>query len=305
MTENKDKCVFCEILVSRSENILFEDSVSYVIFDKNPFNRGHLLIVSKVHVEDVFSSIEISKKLFELTAIIGRKLSEQNICTGVSIYQNNNKGSKTHIDHLHFHLVPIFSDDNYTVITNSTFSQTQKVQSEQIIRELLNVKIEYVHSELTFPLFKESGNMISENIEDISVIMNRDSVILDQEVENWYNRYLSKEDIVVLAKTENGNVVCSAHVRRYERRKNHCGKLSIIVDRNFRGMSVGTKTLEKLKTLCIKNNVSRIEAEPSTMNTRAINFLMENGFEIESIQKKKLKIKDGVFRDCYLMSLEL
>ncbi|WP_028980537.1 GNAT family N-acetyltransferase [Sporocytophaga myxococcoides] len=301
MKEQNNDCIFCNIYKNHLEDILFEDSNSFVIFDKNPFNQGHLLIISKHHLFDVFTSEQTSLELFKLVIKLAQKIKTYDKCTGINIYQNNNPNSPTHINHLHFHLVPTFKSDGFKVKTFSKMNQDQNALEKNII-ELLNIKFNIHKEGITLEDFVKTSYMVNENIENIKTYMSRKSKVSMEEVNDWHERYLNKKDLVVLARNNKGEFIGSSHIKRYIQSKSHSGKLSILVDHCHRGMGVGESLYKNIEEICIKNSLFRIEAEPSVNNLSAITFLQKNGFRIEGIQHAKLKIGQDNYQDCFLMA---
>ena len=48
------ECIFCSIRDGKAEGkMLYEDELCFVILDKYPLTRGHLLVISKEHYRDV------------------------------------------------------------------------------------------------------------------------------------------------------------------------------------------------------------------------------------------------------------
>lgn len=105
---NKD-CPFCA-LAKEKGRILKEGRYCYVIFSNPRLMPGHLLIIPKRHVEGRLQDLskeerdEILDFLVEYqTKILGK------ISSGCDIRQNYKpyaENSRTHVNHLHFHLNP-------------------------------------------------------------------------------------------------------------------------------------------------------------------------------------------------------
>lgn len=105
------KCIFCNELLE--EQILIESNNYNVVFDIDPIQFGHLLIISKKHVMDI-REISTSQliELIELEKSIINIFEKHFSITGVSVIQNNgtimDKGT-----HFHVHLIPRYADDNF------------------------------------------------------------------------------------------------------------------------------------------------------------------------------------------------
>lgn len=105
------KCIFCNEI--KEEQILLETASFKVIFDSNPIQLGHLLIISKSHADSIIDFT--SETLLELI-ILEKKIVEAlennfNIL-GVSIIQNNGKVMDDGT-HFHVHVVPRYTEDKF------------------------------------------------------------------------------------------------------------------------------------------------------------------------------------------------
>lgn len=104
------KCIFCEL--KDREDIVYENDLVYSIYDSFPVTKGHLLIITKRHIQSYF---ELSKD--ELLAIddalrkgkeILKKLYKP---SGYNIGVNDGLSAGQTIMHLHVHLIPRYEFD--------------------------------------------------------------------------------------------------------------------------------------------------------------------------------------------------
>ena len=102
-------CLFCDYI---EEPKVFENQTFYAIFDKYPVNQGHLLIISKRHVSDLFA---LNKNEFEhLYDII--KLSKEMLDIkykpdGYNVGVNCGETAGQTIFHFHLHIIPRYEKD--------------------------------------------------------------------------------------------------------------------------------------------------------------------------------------------------
>ena len=138
---NQD-CPFC-ISVRKENRILKEGKHAFVIFSNPRLMPGHLLVIPKRHVEGRVKDLtapereEIFGLLSEFQAKILKKIS-----SGCDIRQNYKpyvKNSRTHVNHMHFHLHPReFKDELYRkcqiyetdIFKPLTDSEAQKISSQ-------------------------------------------------------------------------------------------------------------------------------------------------------------------------------
>ncbi|WP_374967103.1 HIT family protein [Lysinibacillus sp. RS5] len=104
-------CIFCNAITD--EQILVESKNYKVVFDIDPIQFGHLLIISKNHIMDI-REITTAKliELIELEKSIINIFEKHFSITSVSVIRNNgpimDEGT-----HFHVHLIPRYVNDNF------------------------------------------------------------------------------------------------------------------------------------------------------------------------------------------------
>lgn len=102
-----ENCPFCEI--SKEGRTLKEGKFAYVIFSNPRLMPGHLLVIPKRHIERISELGEEERdEIFDLLVEFQTKIISK-LTSGCDIRQNFKpyvKNSRTHIDHVHFHLLP-------------------------------------------------------------------------------------------------------------------------------------------------------------------------------------------------------
>lgn len=104
-------CIFCHSITAAQ--ILTETPHFKVVFDIDPIQQGHVLILSKEHIMDLRElSEEQVLERYELEKAIITILEQELLVDGVSVIQNNgsimDEGT-----HFHVHLVPRYKDDDF------------------------------------------------------------------------------------------------------------------------------------------------------------------------------------------------
>jgi ribosomal protein S18 acetylase RimI-like enzyme len=82
----------------------------------------------------------------------------------------------------------------------------------------------------------------------------------------------------------------------------HCGRLGMGVHKDFRGMGIGTKLIERTISKAKEKALERIELEVFASNIPAIKLYEKIGFVVEGVKKKARKL-DGVYDDLVEMAL--
>lgn len=109
-----EECIFCSINRGEMPSItIYENEEFRVMLDRFPATKGHILIIPKKHIEDIYNlDPELAGRLFELTtrfaSIIKRTFGNE----GLNIIQNNGKEAGQSVFHYHLHMIPRYKDDN-------------------------------------------------------------------------------------------------------------------------------------------------------------------------------------------------
>lgn len=108
-----EHCLFCKIIENRiPSRRVYQDDVCIAFLDINPVNRGHVLIVPRIHHEDLTSlppevAAHVASKLPALCTAVVRATGAE----GFNVIVNNGKVAGQTIFHGHWHIIPRFHDD--------------------------------------------------------------------------------------------------------------------------------------------------------------------------------------------------
>lgn len=109
-----EECPFCKILAEKSSRMLREYDYAFVIFSDPRLMPGHLLIISKRHVEKIAElPAEEKAEIFQLAEHYQEEVLKK-IASGCDIRQNYRpfvKQGRLKINHLHFHIQPRENED--------------------------------------------------------------------------------------------------------------------------------------------------------------------------------------------------
>ncbi|HEM4973819.1 TPA: HIT family protein [Streptococcus suis] len=103
-------CIFCHQL--KEEDILYQTEHFKVVWDIDPVQTGHLLIISKEHY-DTLSQIPsaVRYELSDLEVFLTDKLCQELAIDGVTIACNDRLFDAG--THFHVHLIPRFRSDGF------------------------------------------------------------------------------------------------------------------------------------------------------------------------------------------------
>jgi histidine triad (HIT) family protein len=104
-------CIFCHNI--EPEQIIYENRDFFIVFDINPMQAGHLLVVSKQHFMSI-SEVpqELLNELMTITQSVITVLEEQEGVDGTTFVINNGFVMDDGV-HFHAHLMPRYKDDDF------------------------------------------------------------------------------------------------------------------------------------------------------------------------------------------------
>lgn len=106
-------CVFCDIVAgARGASRVLETDAAIAFMDLRQANRGHVLVIPRDHVPDVFAlSDETGAALMAAVVRVARAVRDSCPQQGLSIWQSNGPAAHQEVPHVHFHVHPRLLDD--------------------------------------------------------------------------------------------------------------------------------------------------------------------------------------------------
>ena len=104
-------CLFCNIKSKKQDAyVIFEGDSHIAIMDKYPIQKGHSLVMPKIHREKIIdmSDDEVGK-LFSMVPTIARGIMAATGADGFNIGQNNGRSANQIIPHVHVHIIPRYN----------------------------------------------------------------------------------------------------------------------------------------------------------------------------------------------------
>ena len=110
-------CIFCKIASGELPSAtIYENHEFKVILDRFPANEGHVLILVKEHVANIYEiDPEKAGRLFTLAAKIARIMKERLGFDHMNVMQNNGTVAGQTVFHFHLHLIPRYENDGITI----------------------------------------------------------------------------------------------------------------------------------------------------------------------------------------------
>ncbi len=130
-------CLFCKIIRKEiPSEIVYEDKDTVAFLDLNPVNKGHTLVVPKVHFENILdvpeNTLSSAIKTVKKIAIALSKYSD-----GVNIAQNNKIAAGQVVPHIHFHVIPRFNNDGLRHWPGKKYQEGESKKAAEEIKRLL------------------------------------------------------------------------------------------------------------------------------------------------------------------------
>lgn len=105
-------CIFCKIIDGTIPSAkIYEDEHVYAFMDIMPVTEGHVLLIPKKHVENVYDFTEDeASHLFAAAPKIANALKAEFKPAGMNLLQNNGAPAGQSVFHFHLHFIPRYDD---------------------------------------------------------------------------------------------------------------------------------------------------------------------------------------------------
>ncbi len=111
--DETENCIFCKIVAGEipAEKV-YEDSEVLGFLTLSPNNKGHVLVIPKDHIENIYGfSDELACRIILATKKIAIAVKNGLDADGVNIIMNNEEAAGQVVFHSHTHIVPRFNND--------------------------------------------------------------------------------------------------------------------------------------------------------------------------------------------------
>jgi histidine triad (HIT) family protein len=134
-------CPFCRIVAGKGEaRFVWQDDLCVAFASIKPLQPGHLLLVPRQHVENLYGLPEdVGAHLLPVASKIGRAMKSALRADGLTLLQNNEKAAGQSVPHFHLHLIPRHAGQDVfkTVVETSVATQEQLESAVAPIRKAL------------------------------------------------------------------------------------------------------------------------------------------------------------------------
>ncbi|MEW8979547.1 MAG: DUF4269 domain-containing protein [Symbiobacterium sp.] len=103
----RTECLFCQIAAGGEASRVYEDPYTVAFMNIRQANPGHVLVIPKRHVEQVFDlDDDLAGRLGRTVARVSRAVRAAFGVTDLNVFQNNGEAAGQEMFHVHFHLFP-------------------------------------------------------------------------------------------------------------------------------------------------------------------------------------------------------
>ena len=112
MTNPRD-CPFCKIVRHEIPAVVVQENDDLLaIMDLFPATPGHILILSKQHVENIYlMPIDLGTRIMATAIYVAKAIKQQLSPDGLNLIQSNDLAAGQTIPHFHLHIVPRYNGD--------------------------------------------------------------------------------------------------------------------------------------------------------------------------------------------------
>ena len=133
-------CIFCKIISGEIPSAtVYENDECKVILDRFPSNKGHVLILPKEHVANIFEiDPALAGRLFTLAAKIAPVMKDTFRFENMNVLQNNGPVAGQTVSHFHIPLIPRYENDGVNVswkqldLTDSEIEEIRKSLTDNL-----------------------------------------------------------------------------------------------------------------------------------------------------------------------------
>ena len=145
IVQGEKNCIFCDIIAHRREaSRVYEDEYTVAFMNLRQANEGHVLVVPKGHYPSICElNDEIASHLLSTVVRIARAIKQSFEPEGITIWQSNGEAAGQEIEHVHFHILPRYTDDEVIQFYPESAQVCERAELDRIakrIREAIQIE---------------------------------------------------------------------------------------------------------------------------------------------------------------------
>ena len=117
MGDFMEECIFCKIVKNEiPSKKVYEDASTVGFLDINPASLGHTIVIPKKHYSNIYDVGEDDlNKTIGIVKILAERIKNRLNADGVNVLQNNGRHAGQIVDHVHFHIIPRYENDDIMI----------------------------------------------------------------------------------------------------------------------------------------------------------------------------------------------
>lgn len=132
-----EDCIFCKIIKDEIPcTKIYEDGDVLSFLDIAPVNKGHTLVIPKIHYERL---ADISDDLYAVVAKAVKKISQAVMkaagTDGCTVVQSDGRTGGQVVPHLHVHIIPRLKDDGLKFWPQGKYEEGEAEKVAEKIRK--------------------------------------------------------------------------------------------------------------------------------------------------------------------------
>ena len=129
------ECLFCNLRTLK-EGLIYGDDMCYILPDKYPISKGHILVIAAAHYPDMLSTPDdIIGHMFAVAKRYAKISVGVTGATGVNIGTNVGASAGQAIMHFHIHVVPRYDGQEH-IFDYGKNKELLPADREQMVRAI-------------------------------------------------------------------------------------------------------------------------------------------------------------------------
>lgn len=126
-------CIFCKIIAGEiPSKKVYEDENVLAILDISQVTFGHTLVMPKRHADNIIQADEETvKNCISAAKKLAAQITANTGAAGCNILNNCGEAAGQTVNHLHFHIIPRYSDNDSIVIK---FGESEKQDLDKVLK---------------------------------------------------------------------------------------------------------------------------------------------------------------------------
>jgi len=137
-------CIFCQIIEGEIPSAkIYEDEHVYAFMDIMPLTKGHVLLIPKKHIENIYDfTEEDAAQFFKAAPKVANALKDEFTPIGMNLLQNNGSAAGQTVFHYHLHFIPRYDEtDGFDLSTWESKQEEFTPEKVQQLAENLRKKL--------------------------------------------------------------------------------------------------------------------------------------------------------------------